>query len=83
MQRKVPQSVGDAFALIESGMLAGPFVLGDRYSICDGYLFTLAQWLEADGVDLARLPRVLEHRRRTAERPAVQRALAIEKRLLA
>jgi len=79
MQRKVPQSVGGAFALIESGMLAGPWVLGERYSICDGYLFTLAQWLEADGVELARLPRVLAHRRRVAERPAVQRALAIER----
>ncbi|HEU4428793.1 MAG TPA: glutathione S-transferase N-terminal domain-containing protein [Myxococcota bacterium] len=78
MQRKVPQSVGAAFALIEDGMLEGPWVLGERYSICDGYLFTLAQWLEADGVDLARLPRVLDHRRRVAERPAVKRALAAE-----
>jgi glutathione S-transferase len=71
--------VGDAFALIEGGMLAGPRVLGDRYSLCDGYLFTLAQWLEADGVDLARLPRVLAHGARVAERPAVQRALAVER----
>jgi glutathione S-transferase len=78
MQRKVPQSVGDAFALIEHGMLTGPWVLGDRYSICDGYLFTLAQWLEADGVALAGLPRVIEHRSRVAARPAVRRALAVE-----
>ena len=78
MQRKVPQSVGAAFALIEDGMLEGPWVLGERYSICDGYLFTLAQWLEKDGVELARLPRVLDHRRRVAERPAVKRALAAE-----
>ncbi len=79
MQRKVPQSVGDAFALIEIGMLAGPWVLEGGYSICDGYLFTLAQWLEADGVDIARVPRVLEHRRRVADRPAVPRALAVER----
>jgi glutathione S-transferase len=78
MQRKVPESVGAAFALIEDGMLEGPWVLGERHSICDGYLFTLAQWLEKDGVDLARLPRVLDHRRRVAERQAVQRALAAE-----
>jgi glutathione S-transferase len=77
MQRKVPQSVGDAFALIEDG-LRGPWVLG-RYSICDGYLFTLAQWLEADGVDPERVPRVLAHRARVAERPAVRRALAAER----
>jgi glutathione S-transferase len=75
MQRKVPQTVGDGFGLIEREMLAGPWVLGSDYSICDAYLFTLAQWLEGDGVDLAKLPRVLDHRRRMAERPAVKKAL--------
>jgi glutathione S-transferase len=78
MKRKVPQSVGDCFALIEDGMLAGPWVMGEKYTICDPYLFTLAQWLEADGVDLSRLPRVLDHRHRVAERPATKRALAAE-----
>lgn len=78
MKKKVPQSVYEAFALIEQHMLAGPWVLGEAYSICDAYLFTLAQWLEGDGVDPARLPRIAEHRRRVGERPAVQRALAAE-----
>lgn len=78
MKRKVPQSVYEGFALVEQHMLAGPWVLGETYSICDAYLFTLAQWLEADGVDPARLPRVAEHRRRVADRPAVQRAIAAE-----
>ncbi len=80
MQRKVPASVGEAFALIEHGMLRGPWVMGEAYTICDPYLFTLAQWLEADGVDLAKLPRVLDHRARMAERPSVKKALAEERR---
>ena len=75
LQRYVPRSVGEGFALIEQGLLRGPWVLGERYSICDPYLFTVAGWLERDGVDLAALPRVLEHRRRVAVRPAVQRVL--------
>ena len=78
MQRKVPETVGAAFALIENGMLEGPWVMGRDYSICDGYLFTMAQWMEGDGVDLSKLPRVMEHRERVAERPAVKRALAQE-----
>jgi glutathione S-transferase len=78
MQRKVPETVGAAFALIESGMLEGPWVMGKDYSICDGYLFTMAQWLEGDGVDLSKLPRVMEHRARVAERPAVKQAVAQE-----
>ena len=79
MKRKVPQSVGASFALIERDMLRGPWVMGEQYTICDPYLFTLAQWLEGDGVDLAGLPKVADHRQRMSERPAVQKVLAEEK----
>ena len=78
MKRKVPDSVGASFALIERGMLRGPWVMGEQYTICDPYLFTLAQWLEGDGVDLAALPKVMDHRKRMSERPAVRAALAEE-----
>lgn len=78
MQRKVPESVGDAFGLIEREMLKGPWVMGEHYTICDPYLFTLAQWLEVDGVDPARIPRVIDHRRRMSERPGVKKAIAEE-----
>jgi glutathione S-transferase len=78
MKRKLPQSVGGCFALIEGILLKGPWVMGDRYTIADPYLFTLAQWLEADGVDVSRLPRVIEHRSRMAERPSVIKAMAEE-----
>jgi glutathione S-transferase len=75
MKRKVPQSVGASFALIERDMLKGPWVMGDSYTICDPYLFTLAQWLEGDSVDLSTLPKVIEHRNRMSERPAVRKVL--------
>ncbi|MDP2333184.1 MAG: glutathione S-transferase N-terminal domain-containing protein [Reyranella sp.] len=78
MQRKVPESVGGAFELIEREMLKGPWVMGEHYTICDPYLFTLAQWLEADGVDPQRIPKVIDHRRRMAERPGVKKAIAEE-----
>ena len=78
MQRKVPESVGACYQLIEHKMLRGPWVMGESYTICDAYLFTLVQWLEADGVDRKRLPKVADHSRRVAERPAVQKAIAME-----
>lgn len=78
MRRKVPETVGGAFELIERDMLKGPWVMGDQYTICDPYLFTLAQWLEKDGVDLARIPRVVDHRRRMHERKSVKKAIAEE-----
>src|SRR5277367_3470725 len=40
MQKKVPESVGAAFDLIEQGSLKGPWVMGSAYTIADPYLFT-------------------------------------------
>jgi glutathione S-transferase len=76
MKRKVPDSVGASYDLIERHMFRGPWVMGEAYTICDPYLFTIAQWMEGDGVDPARLPRVADHRRRMSERPAVRTAIA-------
>jgi glutathione S-transferase len=52
--------------------------MGDAYTVADPYLFTIARWMEVDSVDPAAFPRVLDHRDRMAERPAVQRALKAE-----
>jgi glutathione S-transferase len=78
MQQKVPQSVSACYDLIERQMLKGPWVMGERCTICDLYLFTVAQWLEDDGVGPTRFPRVIDHRRRVSQRPAVQNAIAAE-----
>jgi glutathione S-transferase len=76
MQRKVPQTVGECFSLIEREMLAGPWVMGDTYTICDPYLFTLAQWLEGDGVDIAQFTKLADHMQHMSERPGVKKVLA-------
>jgi len=77
MQRKVPTNMRECFALIERHYLGdGPWVMGENFSVADGYLFTVAGWLKSDGVDIAEFPRVAAHSQRMAQRPAVQRALA-------
>lgn len=76
MKRKVPGNMTECFALIEAEMLQGPWVMGEGYTICDPYLFTVSRWLEGDGVDIAQFPKVADHFRRMGERPAVQAALA-------
>jgi glutathione S-transferase len=79
MKRKVPETVGACFELIESKMMRGPWVMGDTYTICDPYLFTITGWLEGDSVDIARFPKVKAHRDRMAGRPAVSKVVAAEK----
>ena len=59
-------------------MFRGPWAMGDAYTVADPYLFTIARWMEVDSVDPAAYPRVLDHRDRMAERPAVQRALKVK-----
>jgi glutathione S-transferase len=78
MKRKVPNTMTECFELIEGKLLKGPWVMGQQFTICDPYLFTIASWLEGDGVDTGRLPRVMDHRRRMLARPAVQKAVAEE-----
>ncbi|RYF27066.1 MAG: glutathione S-transferase family protein [Comamonadaceae bacterium] len=76
MQRKVASNMVECFTFIEQHYLqAGPWVLGERYSVSDGYLYTVASWLRSDGVDIAQFPRVLAHTERVAARPATQRTL--------
>lgn len=77
MRRKVPETVGACFEYVGT-QIAGPWVMGEDYSIADAYLFTLAQWMEGDGVDPARYPKVLDHRTRMAARPNVRAAIEEE-----
>ncbi|MGY5806538.1 glutathione S-transferase family protein [Rhizobium sp. LEGMi198b] len=79
MKAKVPQNMGECFALIEEKMLEGPWVMGEQYTVADGYLFTLASWLPGDGVDRASFEKVSAHHARMLERPAVQRAIDAER----
>ena len=77
MRKKVPQTMSECFQLIENDMPEAPWVQGETYTICDPYLFTISRWLKSDGVDIANFPRVAAHAKRVAERPAVQKALAL------
>jgi glutathione S-transferase len=76
MTAAVPKNEIACFRLIEDEMFKGPWVLGDRFSVCDAYLFTLFGWLPGDGVDTAQFEALADHSRRVAERPAVRKVLA-------
>ena len=77
MAAKVSDNMRTGFELIEAS-LDGDWVMGDVYSVADPYLFVFSGWLESDGVDIARFPRVADHLERMSRRPAVQRVLAWE-----
>ena len=61
------------------GELAGKqYLMGDAFSVADAYLFTVTNWGQYVGVDLAAYPNLLAYRARVATRPAVQAAMKAE-----
>jgi glutathione S-transferase len=78
MRRKVAENEAECFRMIESQYLQGPWVMGEQFTVADGYLFTIAGWLEGDGVDMGQFPRVRDHFERMQARPAVSKVLALE-----
>lgn len=78
MKKKVPQTMAECFTLIEEKYLKGPWVLGERLSTSDLYLYTLTRWLEGDGVDVKRFPRVADHMQRMDAQPQVRKVLAAQ-----
>jgi glutathione S-transferase len=76
MTAYVPTSMTACFELIETTMLRGPWVHGGAFSISDPYLFALCQWLEGDGVDITRFPKIQAHHASMLERESVRRVLA-------
>ena len=79
MRAKVPATVGACYAYIDEHVFRGPFVFGGAFSLSDAYLFTIAQWMESDGVDPDDFPRLRDHRTLIAAREAVQKALSFER----
>lgn len=76
MKQKVPETMTAAMELIEFEMFEGPWVMGETYTIADPYLFTIARWLEGDGVDINVLPRIKDHMERMSMLESVKRAMA-------
>ncbi|KRB50059.1 glutathione S-transferase [Rhizobium sp. Root708] len=78
MKAKVPQTMAEAFEVIDHAMLEGPWVMGEYYSVADPYLFVMTGWLRPDGVDPIHFKKSTAHYAQMMERPAVQRALERE-----
>jgi glutathione S-transferase len=73
---KVPQNMTECFSVIENDYFKGPWAMGEDFSIADIYLYTIATWLEGDGVDTTQFPKVIRHRSRMEQRIALKKVRA-------
>ena len=66
------------YRLIEDVLSKQPWLVGDRFTVADAYLFTVTNWARHVDLDLAGFPALLAFQKRVAERPAVRTALEAE-----
>lgn len=74
MTAKVPETMTASAAYICDNGLRGPFVLGEKPSLADCYLYVVCSWLEGDGVTLSDFPK-LQNFMSTMETRASVRAI--------
>lgn len=73
MTAKVPQTMAASAQYIEDECLAGPFILGETFTIADIYLFNICTWLAGDGVTVSNYPKITAHMAAMEARPSVQK----------
>jgi glutathione S-transferase len=67
------------YRLIEDSLFKGPWVMGEAYTVADGYLCVFTRWARQAGLlDPERFPKLNDHLDRVQARPAVRRALEAE-----
>jgi glutathione S-transferase len=61
------------------GQLAGKqYLMGDQFTVADGYLFTVTNWAKPTNLDISGLANLAAYRERVGARPAVQAAMKAE-----
>lgn len=63
---------------LEGTLKDGAWLVGDRFTVADAYLFVVTSWLAKFGIDIGRWPKLAAHHGRVAARPSVQAAREAE-----
>lgn len=63
---------------VESQLADKPYLMGDRFTVADTYMFAIVRWSKRVGFDLAPFPRIEAYLARIAARPSVLAAMKAE-----
>jgi glutathione S-transferase len=74
----IKERVGKRFDFLTGALAGKPYLMGDRFTVADGYLFTLLGWTKWLGIDLAHWPTLAQYAARVGARPKVAEALKAE-----
>ena len=77
-KQAVRTNLARRFDWLAPQLASRPYLLGERFTAADAYLFTLLNWCSFTGVDLGRWPALKEYHARVGARPKVREALKAE-----
>lgn len=66
------------FDFVDRRLTGKSYVMGERFTVVDAYLFTISTWIEAAELSVDQWKALLAYRKRISERPAVCRAMMAE-----
>jgi glutathione S-transferase len=72
------QKVQDRLAYVDRQLAGRDYLLGDKFSVADGYLYTVTRWAAPLKLDISGLSNLNAFMARMGARPAVQQALKAE-----
>jgi glutathione S-transferase len=70
--------VGLRFDWLAKHLDGKPYLMGDKFSVADAYLFTILNWAPIVKFDMSRWPAITDYQKRVAARPKVQETLKAE-----
>ena len=63
---------------VDSQLAGKQYLMGDQFTVADGYLFTVTNWTQPTKLDISGLANLAAYRERVGARPAVQAAMKAE-----
>lgn len=72
------KKLGTRFDLLASTLKTQKFLMGDHFTVCDAYAFTVLTWAKVQHIDLTTWPEIMGFMERMQTRPSVQVAMKAE-----
>ena len=63
---------------VDNQLAGKQYLMGDQFTVADGYLFTVTNWTQPTKLDISGLAHLAAYRERVGARPAVQAAMKAE-----
>ncbi len=71
-------TIGRRFNALDKMLDGKAYIMGDKFSVADAYLFTVLNWTKVHAIDVSKWPNIKAFMARVAERPKVQETMKAE-----